>query len=95
MNTTRELIWCCIRKKGVAIKQDMYNYCETLVSARAGDTDYYQVRVGLHQMSDLSPLLFIRITDALQAKIGQDPPCVMLFVVIADDLVICEHSSAI
>ena len=63
MNTTRELIWCCIRKKGVAIKQDMYNYCETLVSARAGDTDYSQVRVGLHQMSDLSPLLFIQFNS--------------------------------
>ena len=69
----------------------MYNYCETLVSTRAGDTDDFQVRVGLHQRSALCPLLFILIMDVLQAEIGKEPPWVMLF---ADDLVICEHSRA-
>ena len=37
----RELIWWCLRKKGVPegyimIIQDMYNDCETLVSTRTG-----------------------------------------------------------
>ena len=41
----RDLIWWCLRKKGVpegyvTIIQDMYNDCDTLVSTRAGDTDY-------------------------------------------------------
>ena len=59
----RELIWWCLRKKGVpegyvTIIQDMYNDCETLVSTRTGDTEYYHVGVGLHQVSALSPLLF-------------------------------------
>ena len=86
----RELIWWCLRKKGVlegciTIIQDMYNDCETLVSTRAGDTEYFHVGVGL------SPLLFILIMDVLQAEIGKEPPWVMLF---ADDLVICEHSRA-
>ena len=81
-------------KKGVpegyvTIIQDMYNDCDTLVSTRAGDTEYFQVRVGLHQGSALSPLLFILIMDVLQADIGKEPPWVMLF---ADDLVICEHT---
>ena len=76
------------------IIQDMYNDCETLVSTRTGDTEYFlkfHVGVGLHQGSALSPLLFILIMDVLQAEIGKEPPWVMLF---ADDLVICEHSRA-
>ena len=75
----------------VTIIQDMYNDCETLVSTRTGDTEYFRVGVGLHQGSALSPLLFILIMDVLQAEIGKEPPWVMLF---ADDLVICEHSRA-
>ena len=57
----------------------MYNDCETLVSTRAGDTDYLHVGAGLHQVSALSPLLFILITDVLQTEIGKEPPRVMLF----------------
>ena len=64
----------------------MCNDCETLESTRAGDTEYFQVRVGLHDGSALIPLLFILITDVLQAEIGKEPPWVMLF---ADDRVIC------
>ena len=65
---TREFIWWCLRKKGVpeayvTITQDMYNDCETLVSTRTGDTEYFHVGVGLHQGSALSPLLFILIMD--------------------------------
>ena len=41
----------------------MYNDCETLVSTRAGDTEYFHARVGLYQGSALSPLLFILIMD--------------------------------
>ena len=42
----RELILWCLRKKGVPegyvmIIQDMYNDCETLVSTRTGDTEYF------------------------------------------------------
>ena len=43
----------------------MYNYCETLVSTRAGDTEYFHVGVGLHQGSAVTPLLFILIMDVL------------------------------
>ena len=69
----------------------MYNDCETLVSTRAGDTDYFQLRNGLHQGSTLGPLLFILIMNVLQSEIGKEPPWVMWF---ADDPVICEHSRA-
>ena len=55
-----------VRKKGVpkgyvTIIQDMYNDCKTLVSTRAGDAEYFQLRVGLHQGSALSTLLCILI----------------------------------
>ena len=68
-----ELIWWCLRKKGitegyVTIIQDIYNDCETIVSNKAGDTEYFHVRVGLHQGSALSPLLFILLMDVLQAE---------------------------
>ncbi len=73
----RELIWWCLREKGVpegyvTIIQDMYNDCETLVSTRTWDTEYFHVGVGLHQGSALSPLLFILIMDVLQAEIGKE-----------------------
>ena len=55
------------------------------------DTEYLYVRVGLHQWSALSPLLFILLMGVLQANIGKEPQWVMLF---ADDLVICEDSRA-
>ena len=64
--------------------QDMYNDCETLVSTRAEDTDYFHEGVGLHQGSALSQLIVILITDVLQAVIGKEPPWVMLFVVAFD-----------
>ena len=98
----RDLIWWCLRKKGVpegyiTIIQDMYNDCETLVSTRAGDTEYFQVGVGLHQGSALSPLLFILIMDVLQTEIGKEPPWVMLclqmtwsFVNIAEQKLSCS-----
>ena len=69
----------------VTIIQYIYNDCETLISTRAGDVEYFKVRVGLHQGSALSPLLFILIMDVLQKAIGMEPPWVMLF---ADDLVL-------
>ena len=44
----------------------MYHDCEILVSTTALDTEFFQVGVGLHQGSALSPLLFILIMDLLQ-----------------------------
>ena len=63
----------------------MYNDCDTLVSTRTGDTEYFHVGVGLN------PLLFILIMDVLQAEIEKEPPWVMLS---ADDPAIWEHSKS-
>ena len=93
----KELIWWSIRKKRVPeayikIIQDMYENCETQVSTREGNTEYFNVKVGLHQGSAICPLLFfIIIMDLLATEIDTEPPWAMLF---ADDLVMCETSKA-
>ena len=93
----RELIWWSLRKKKkvpeayIKIIQDMYEDCETQVTTREGNTEYFNVKVGLHQGSAISPLLFIIIMDVLASEIDKEPPWAMLF---ADDLVLCETSKA-
>ena len=57
----RELIWWSLRKKRVPeayikIIQDMYEDCQTQVTTREGNTEYFNVKVGLHQGSAISPL---------------------------------------
>ena len=69
----------------------MYEDCETQVLARVGNTEYFNVKVGLHQGSAISPLLFIIIMDVLSSEIDKEHPWAMLF---ADKLVLCETSKA-
>ena len=90
----RELIWWSLRKKIVSeayikIIQDMYEDCQTQVMTREGNTEYFNVKVGLHQGSAISTILFIIIMDVLASKMDTELPWAMLF---ADDLVICETS---
>ena len=92
----RELIWWSLQKTRVPeayikIIQDMYEDCQTQVTTREGNTEYFNVKVGLHQGSAISPLLFIIIMDVLASEIDTEPPWAMLF---ADDLVLCETSKA-
>ena len=49
------------------------------------------MKMGLHQGSAISPLLFIIITDVLASEIDTEPPWAMLF---AHDLVMCETPKA-
>ena len=90
----RDRIWWALKKKNIpeayiTIIQDMYKATKTRVKTRCGLTQYFNIEVGLHQGSTLSPLLFIIIMDVLARSIQRDPPWAMLF---ADDLVICEES---
>ena len=92
----RLLIWWSLRKKRVPeayikIIQDMYEECQAQVTTREGKTEYFNVKVGLHQGSAFSPLLFIIIMDVLASEIDTEPLWAMLF---ADDLVLCETSKA-
>jgi hypothetical protein len=90
----RELIWYCLRKRGIAeeyvrVIQDMYHECEAAVVTTVGETETIQIDVGLHQGSALSPFLFILILDTITEEIQEEAPWAMLF---ADDLALCDES---
>ena len=92
----RELIWWSLRTKRVPeayIKSihDMHEDCQTQVTTREGNTEYFNVKGELHQGSAISPLFFVVIMDVLASEIDTEPLWAMLF---ADDLVLCGTSKA-
>ncbi|KAK3548851.1 hypothetical protein QTP70_021031, partial [Hemibagrus guttatus] len=69
----REELWYCMRKSGVAEKyvrvvQDMYEKNRTVVRCAVGQTEEFNVEVGLHQGSALSPFLFAIVMDQLSEE---------------------------
>ena len=91
---SREELWYCMRKSGMAEKyvrlvQDMYEGSKTVVRCAVGTTESFKVKVGLHQESALSPFLFAVIMDKLTDKVRREPPWTMLF---ADDIMIFEET---
>ncbi|KAK3523592.1 hypothetical protein QTP70_002719 [Hemibagrus guttatus] len=69
----REELWYCMRKSGVAEKyvrvvQDMYERSRTVVRCAVGQTEEFNVGVGLHQGSALSPFLFAIVMDQLSEE---------------------------
>ena len=90
----RDLIWWAMRKRTipegyVKVIQDMYRGTKTRVKTICGRTEYFEVKVGLHQGSALSPLLFIIIMDVLAKEARTKPPWAMLF---ADALVLVSET---
>ncbi|KAK3511498.1 hypothetical protein QTP70_009001 [Hemibagrus guttatus] len=90
----REELWYCMRKSGVAEKyvrvvQDMYERSRTVVRCAVGQTEEFNVEVGLHQGLALSPFLFAMVMDQLSEEVRQESPWTMMF---ADDIVICSES---
>ncbi|KAK3553970.1 hypothetical protein QTP70_017462, partial [Hemibagrus guttatus] len=91
---SREELWYCMRKSGVAGKyvrvvQDMYERSRTVVRCAVGQTEEFKVEVRLHQGSALSPFLFAIVMDQLSEEVRQESPWTMMF---ADDIVICSES---
>ena len=68
--------------------QDMYEGARTSVRSAAGLTEDFEVRVGLHQGSALSPFLFAIIVDVLTKDVRKEAPWDMMF---ADDVVLCRE----
>ena len=62
---------------------------KTEVSTACGKTRQFQVEVGLHQGSALSPLLFALCVDVLTEEVREEAPWSMLY---ADDIVLCAES---
>ncbi|KAK3545005.1 hypothetical protein QTP86_032702 [Hemibagrus guttatus] len=90
----REELWYCMRKSGVVEKyvrvvQDMYERSRTVVRCVVGQTEEFNVEVGLHQGSALSPFLFAIVMDQLSEEVRQESLWTMMF---ADDIVICSES---
>ncbi|KAK3521139.1 hypothetical protein QTP86_033416 [Hemibagrus guttatus] len=90
----REELWYCMRKSGVAEKyvrvvQDMYERSRTVVRCAVGQTEEFNVEVGLHQGSALSPFLFAIVMDQLSEEVRQESPWTMMF---ANDIVTCSES---
>ncbi|KAK3574488.1 hypothetical protein QTP86_008082 [Hemibagrus guttatus] len=76
----REELWYCMRKSGVAEKyvrvvQDMYERSRTVVRCAVGQTEEFNVEVGLHQGSALSPFLFAIVMDRLSEEVRQESAC--------------------
>ncbi|KAJ8709706.1 hypothetical protein PYW08_009710 [Mythimna loreyi] len=91
----REVLWWALKEKGVPGKyvqliRSMYSRCSTQVRSAAGTTNNFNVAVGLHQGSALSPYLFLIIMDALTSDIQEEAPWCMLF---ADDIVLVAESA--
>ncbi|XP_059048067.1 uncharacterized protein LOC131843440 [Achroia grisella] len=63
----------------------MYIRSNTYVGSAVGASDKFNVVVGLHQGSALSPYLFVIVMDALTSDIQDEVPWCMLF---ADDIVL-------
>ena len=87
----REEIWRCMRERNVPEKdvkliQDMYRGCQTQVRSAAGESGSFNVDVGLHQGSALSPYLFLILMDVLTEGVKKEVPESMMF---ADDIVLC------
>ena len=67
----------------------MYDGSTTAVRCAVGVTEGFEVKVGLHQGSALSPCLFAMMMDRMTDEIREEAPWTMMF---ADDIVICSES---
>ena len=66
----------------------MYQRSYTQVRTAVGTTERFEVTVGVHQGSALSPFLFAMVMDCLTEDVRSEAPWTMMF---ADDVVICAE----
>lgn len=90
----REVLWWALRELGVEewmvkVIQSMYKSATTSVKFISGESQPFDVKVGVHQGSVLSPLLFIIVLEALSQKFRDGLPYELLY---ADDLVLIAES---
>ena len=86
----RKIIWWALRKLDVdewvvRLVQGMYSNARSHVRVGEGYSEEFEVKVGVHQGSVLSPLLFIIVHQALSCEFRCGVPWENLY---ADDLVI-------
>src|SRR5207244_4086203 len=90
----REVLWWALREVEVEewlikVIQSLYEGATTSVKLRSGESQPFEVKVGVHQGSVLSPLLFIIVLEALSRRFREGLPYELLY---ADDLVLMANS---
>ena len=90
----RKVIWWAMRKLGieewiVRFVQAMYNNTRSRVRVNNTYSDEFGVKVGVHQGSVLSPLLFVIVLKVLSREFRTGTPWELLY---ADDLVISAET---
>ena len=90
----REEVWHCLREKEVPEKyietiKDMYDNSLTVIRTAVGETEPFNVNVGVHQGSALSPLLFAIVMDVLTDPIRRRAPWNMMY---ADDVALLNET---
>src|SRR5664279_2225683 len=90
----REVVWWVLQKLGVdecivSVIKSMYEEATTAVKVNGRVSNAFAVRVGVHQCSVLSPLLFIIVLEALSREFREGLPMELLY---ADDLVLLADS---
>ena len=74
-----KVIWWALRKLGVEewivrLVQGMYANARSRVCVGEGYSEEFEVKVGVHQGSVLSPLLFVIVLEALSREIRSGVP---------------------
>ena len=90
----REVVYWCLRKRRVperliSLVKATYANSRTVVRTAQGQTEAFNIQVGLHQGSALSPFLFIVVMDTITSECKRGLPWELLF---ADDLVVMAES---
>ena len=67
----------------------MYEGAQTVVRTTEGDSKAFNVKVGLHQGSVLSPLLFVIVMEMISRELRAGLPLELLY---ADDLILMAES---
>ena len=81
----QKVIWWALRKLGVGEWIGMYANAWSHVLVGEGYSEEFEVKVGVHQGSVLSPLLFIIVLEALSREFCSGVPWEDLY---ANDLII-------
>ena len=69
----------------------MYEEAHMVVRMADGDSESFEVKVGLHQGSVLSPLLFVIVMEVVTREVREGLPWELLY---ADDVVLMAKSEA-
>ena len=90
----REVLWWSLRRLGadewmVKVIKALYEGATTAVKFQSGESKEFEVQVGVHQGSVLSPLLFTIVLEALAREFREGLPWELLY---ADDLALLADS---